>query len=227
MTKRKASRELALIVFSQLSKTVKKPEDINIVDIIQKASEALTEEAENNLNLGVEELIKIRDFIQNHEFEHPENLDKSFNTATIPVKIPLTSDMTGRIDMLLDAADMTYSAIELTKLVSCKELDKVKNYAIRLIKTFIENREKIDAQIKKHSKGWSVERLVKMDRDILRIAITEILCFEDVPISVSINEAVELAKKYSCNESSKFINGILGQVAQTKEVSCQETDKNV
>ena len=135
MTKRKASRELALIVFSQLSKTVKKPEDINIVDIIQKASEALTEEAENNLNLGVEELIKIRDFIQNHEFEHPENLDKSFNTATIPVKIPLTSDMTGRIDMLLDAADMTYSAIELTKLVSCKELDKVKNYAIRLIKT--------------------------------------------------------------------------------------------
>ena len=82
-------------------------------------------------------------------------------------------------------------------------------------------------QIKKYSKGWSVERLVKTDRDILRIAITEIIYFKDVPISVSINEAVELAKKYSCSESSKFINGILGQVAQKKEVSCQETDKNV
>lgn len=86
------------------------------------------------------------------------------------------------------------------------------------MKAFHDNKKKVDENIKKFSKGWDVGRLVRIDRDILRIAITEILFFEDVPDSVSIDEAVELSKKYSEPESTGFINGILGQVAKVKDV---------
>lgn len=212
MNKRRAARELALIAFSQLSKNISKSDDINIYEIIEKSALSLTSEAENNINSAVEELIKIREFMQTYEDEHPENLEKPYDIETIPVIIPLTSDMLGRIDMLLEAAEKSYSAIDLTKLVVRSNLDEVKDYAVKIVKTFIDNKDKTDAQIKKHSRGWDIERLVKIDRNILRIAITEILFFEDVDVKISANEAVELAKKYSCNESSKFINGILGQV---------------
>ena len=228
MNKRRAARELALITFSQLIKSIKKAEEVNIAEIIQKSTEMLTGEAENTLNTTVKELVQVREFIQNYEIEHPENLERPYDEAAIPVRIPLTSDMIGRIDTILDAVDKTYSSIELTKLISFEEIEEVKDYAVKIVKTFIENREKIDAQIKKHSRGWDVERLVKIDRDILRIAITEILFFKDIPPSVSINEAVELAKKYSEAESSRFINGILGQIVKRQNLSkLNKSNKNV
>ncbi len=212
MNKRRAARELALITFSHLGKSIEKAKGINIAEIISKSTEALVTEAENSLDTAVKELLKIREFIYNYEIEHEINLERPFETSTRPVNIPLTSDMLGRIDSLLESADKTYTAIDLTKLITLGELDEVKDYAVRLVSAFIENKEEIDSKIKEFSKDWDVERLVKIDRDILRIAITEILRFEDVPKGVSIDEAVEIAKKYSTEESSRFINGILGQV---------------
>lgn len=212
MKKRRAARELALITFSSINKNIKQAQDVNISEIIIKSAESLASEAENMLESAVKELVKIREFVYNYEIEHPENLERPYETGTIPVNIPLTSDMLGRMNMVLDAADKTYSAIDLVNLLAAGEQDDVKDYAIKLVTTFIENRDDVDRTIKEHSKGWDVERLVKIDRDILRIAITEILYFDDVPKGASINEAVELAKKYSTEESSGFINGILGQV---------------
>lgn len=212
MNKRRASRELALITFTQLAKSLKKSQDINISEIIQKSSESLTSEAESNLEAAVKELVKVREYVYNHEIEHPDNLERPYGVSTLPVAIPLTSDIMGRIDMVLESADKTYNAIELMKLLSLAELEEVKEHAIAIVKAFIGNAEAVDAKIKEHTKDWDVNRLVKIDRDILRIAVTEILYFEQVPNSVAIDEAVELAKKYSTDESSKFINGILGQV---------------
>ncbi|OGI03317.1 MAG: transcription antitermination factor NusB [Candidatus Melainabacteria bacterium GWF2_37_15] len=212
MNKRRASRELALMAYSHLSKSLKKSEDVDIADIIHKSAETLSYEAESNLDSAVKELLKIREFVYNYEMDHPVNLERPFETSTLPVGIPLTSDMLGRIDMVIEAADKTYSAIDLIRLASFEELNEVKDYAVKLVKTFLDNKEEVDQKIKEHSKDWDVERLVKIDRDILRIAVTEILYFEDVPNGVSIDEAVELAKKYSTDESSKFINGVLGQV---------------
>jgi len=212
MNKRRASRELALIAFSHLSKSLKKSEDVDIADIIHKSAETLCSEAESNLDSAVKELMIIREFVNNYEMDHPVNIERPFETSTLPVGIPLTSDMLGRLDMAIEAADKTYSAIDLVRLTSFEELNEVKDYAVKLVKTFLDNKEEVDLKIKEHSKDWDVERLVKIDRDILRIAVTEILYFEDVPKGVSIDEAVELAKKYSTEESSKFINGVLGQV---------------
>jgi len=201
------------MAFSHIGKNIKKSEDIEITQIIAKTVDSLTAEGENNLDSAVKELAKIREYVYNYEIEHEINTQRPFEVSTVPVKIPLTSDMLGRIDMVLESVEKTYAAIDLVKLSAMGDLDEVKEYAIRLIKTFADNNEEIDAKIKEHSKGWDVNRLVKVDRDILRIALVEMLYFEDVPQSVSIDEAVELAKKYSTDESSKFINGILGQVA--------------
>ncbi|WBW50592.1 transcription antitermination factor NusB [Peptoniphilus equinus] len=70
----------------------------------------------------------------------------------------------------------------------------------------------IDALLKDNLQGWTLERLAKVDRAILRIAVYEMLYRDDIPDEVSINEAVELAKSYGSNDSQKFINGILGSI---------------
>lgn len=212
MSKRTAARELALIGFSHLSKNLKKADDVNIAEIIHKSADTLCSEAEDLLNSSVKEMMKIREFVQNHEIEAPENLERPYQVGTLPVGIPLTSDMLGRIDTLVEAVNDTYSAVELTKLASFEGLDQVKDFAVKIVKAFLDNKDEVDAKIKEHSKEWDVQRLIKIDRDILRIAVVEILFFDDVPKGVSIDEAVELAKKYSSEESSRFINGILGQV---------------
>ena len=72
--------------------------------------------------------------------------------------------------------------------------------------------EELDETIGSALKGWKVNRLSKVDLSILRLAVYEILYVEDLPVSVSINEAVELAKKYSQEAAPAFINGILGAI---------------
>ncbi|NMB28335.1 MAG: transcription antitermination factor NusB [Tissierellia bacterium] len=85
------------------------------------------------------------------------------------------------------------------------------------IKVIVENLEEIDSYIDNHIEGWEVHRLARVDLSTLRIAIYEIIYREDIPIEVSINEAIEIAKKYSTDESSKFINGVLGSFVRTRD----------
>lgn len=75
----------------------------------------------------------------------------------------------------------------------------------------------IDEHIKKNIEGWSLERLAKVDLSTLRLAIYEILYREDIPVEVSINEAIELVKKFSAFDSYKYVNGVLGGFVRTLE----------
>lgn len=85
-------------------------------------------------------------------------------------------------------------------------------FADPLIRGAVENREKIDGEIKKHAKNWDMHRMAVVDRNILRLAIYEMLFREDIPPVVSINEAVDIAKKFSTDDSGRFVNGILDKV---------------
>ena len=87
-----------------------------------------------------------------------------------------------------------------------------KDYFLEAINGVLNSLKEIDEIIEEKAKGWTIDRIAKMDLPILRVAIFEIRHREDIPVSVSINEAVELAKKFSSEESSRFINGLLGQV---------------
>ena len=174
--------------------------------------------AENELKYTVGSLMEIRDYIQQYELEHPNNLKTPVDFATKPVVIPLTSDMLGRMDTLIDVAEKSYNALEMAEFTALSNSTTVKDYVERIMSSFIDNKAEVDKQIADNSKGWGIDRLVKMDRDILRIAITELLYLEDIPVAVTIDEAVELAKKYSTEESSSFINGILREVVKGNDI---------
>lgn len=77
----------------------------------------------------------------------------------------------------------------------------------------------IDALIGEHAVGWALERIARVDLSILRVAVYEMLYRDDVPVGASINEAVELAKRYGGEKSFAFINGILGTISRRQEES--------
>ncbi|MBQ2847505.1 MAG: transcription antitermination factor NusB [Clostridia bacterium] len=85
-----------------------------------------------------------------------------------------------------------------------------------LFKTW-ENVESIDAVIEKHTKGWKVSRISKVALAVLRLAVCEMLYFGDIPVGVSINEAVELCKKYAAKDDASFVNGLLGSVSKDNQ----------
>lgn len=89
-------------------------------------------------------------------------------------------------------------------------------YAKSAFEGATEHKEELDEIISKFSKDWKINRLPKVNLSILRLALYEILYKEDIPENVSINEAVELAKKYSGKEDSAYINGILGSYSRSK-----------
>lgn len=97
------------------------------------------------------------------------------------------------------------------------------DYVNRLVEGVEEHREEIDDLIRSFSENWSLTRMPVVDRSLLRMAIFEMLYVEEVPISVSINEAVELAKDFGGeDESSRFVNGVLGRIADDIEPESAE-----
>ncbi|GAB6087781.1 transcription antitermination factor NusB [Alkaliphilus crotonatoxidans] len=96
------------------------------------------------------------------------------------------------------------------------------HYINQLVQQIISNRAEIDETIMAFSKGWKLDRIAKVDLAILRIAFGEILYMEEIPPAVSINEAIELAKRYSTHESASFINGILGKYVEEKGLKKHE-----
>jgi len=98
-----------------------------------------------------------------------------------------------------------------------EELISEDKFAIKLATLATENKEEIDSQIKDKLTKWTIDRIPKVSLAVLRLAIAEMLYIDDVPIGVSINEAVEISKKFSLSEDSSFVNGVLGNIAKTIE----------
>lgn len=218
MQARRAARELALILFSQLDKKITSYTNDDFEDIIVKSVRILTNNASDELKLTVGSLLEMREFIENYEADDETNLERPIGTSNIPVPIPMTSDMTGRINEMIEIAEKALSALEIAEIATLESKNEVKDYAVKIAEKFKENAEAVDEQIQKFAKGWDIQRLVKMDKDVLRIAITELLFIKDAPMKVIVDEALELAKKYSTDESSSFINGILAKVIVENEI---------
>ncbi len=99
---------------------------------------------------------------------------------------------------------------------------EVKEFTDRLIMGISAKMDDIDDRISKYATNWQLKRMAIIDRNILRLGLYELLFAPDIPPKVSINEAVELAKKYGDIDSSKFVNGILDKIHKTEVTS----DKN-
>lgn len=97
-------------------------------------------------------------------------------------------------------------------------------FATNLAEKTFENIQAIDELIEKNLVGWSAKRITRVSNAILRLTTCEMLFSTDVPVSVAINEAVEIAKKYSTKEDAAYINGVLGSIA--KQIQSQQDSKS-
>lgn len=96
--------------------------------------------------------------------------------------------------------------------------DAVREFAGQLVKGVKDNIKEIDETISKYATNWQINRMAVVDRNILRIATFEMLYVDDIPPKVSINEAVDIAKKYGDTNSGKFVNGILDKISKVKKI---------
>ncbi len=93
--------------------------------------------------------------------------------------------------------------------------EEVQEFTNMLVRGVLQNRESIDNEIQTSSKNWKLNRMALVDRNILRLAVYELKHCEDIPKRVSINEAIELGKKFGSEDSGSFINGVLDKISQS------------
>jgi N utilization substance protein B len=119
------------------------------------------------------------------------------------------------IQALYEADSVGHEAEKvLDRLLGEEELSEDNaSFACELVKGVAQNKEKIDENIRRFAPAWPIAQIPVIDRNILRLAIFEILLDNKVPVRVAINEAVELAKLFGSGSSPKFVNGVLGSVS--------------
>jgi N utilization substance protein B len=95
--------------------------------------------------------------------------------------------------------------------------EEAKRFSLTLFEKVLQNIERIDSLIKSSVKSWAFSRIALVEKNILRIGACELLFFSDIPEAITINEAIELAKKYGDKDSKNFINGVLDSLAKAQE----------
>jgi transcription antitermination protein NusB len=117
------------------------------------------------------------------------------------------------LDVLFESDLRGSDPAETLRLRRAQADPPIGDYADVIINGVVENKRRLDDLIATYSTGWDLDRMPAVDRNLLRIAIFELLFEKEIPAAVAIDEAVELAKSLSTDESATFINGVLGQVA--------------
>ena len=105
-------------------------------------------------------------------------------------------------------------------------LADAKEYGTLLARKVLENQEEINARIQEASSHWDLERIAVIDRIVIACGAAELMYFSDIPTGVAINEAVDIAKKFSTGESSRFVNGVLDAIAKSIPSSIQRNPNN-
>ena len=141
-------------------------------------------------------------FLFQHEINPPENLDAALDQFWDSQRAAAFAD---------DKAAATWGERPALPPPTAEDV-ALRTFADPLIRGTLEHRGEADEVIKRHAKNWDLHRIAAVDRNILRLAIYEMFHREDIPPVVSINEAVDIAKKFSTQDSGKFVNGILDKV---------------
>jgi transcription antitermination protein NusB len=203
---RRVARELALLSLSQIKgSSAEKLEENDLEDLIFAATKALTEE--------------IQYILENASADVKRGSDRLLASDI------LSSDLQSSKTMVEEALELTKTAInrlgaavELPLFVSIAGQYEVRQYALELIATIRRRKQEIEEVLEKVLVDWQLKRLSKIDQDILRLAVGEIL-FLDIPQKVAINEAIELAKRYSDDDAHRFINGVLRRVSDHQAIA--------
>jgi N utilization substance protein B len=141
-------------------------------------------------------------FLFQHDLSPPEDLERALNEFWDTQRAAAIADDKGPAHW--------GQPIELPPPTADEAEERV--FAEPLIRGTLEHRDALDEHIKKHVKNWEIHRIAAVDRNIMRLAIYEMLYRDDIPPVVSINEAVDIAKKFSTQDSGKFVNGVLDKI---------------
>ena len=212
MQARRAARELAFILFSQLDKDITKYSKNDFQGIVLNSVRTLQSSATDELQLALSSLMEYKAQIDDYEANHETNLNRPLDVSNISVPVIMTSELSQKIAEMIDVAEKSLLALEIAEFTTLDSQNQVQEFAIKLAEEYKKNATELDETIQKYSKNWDIQRLVTMDKNILRIALIELLYIKETPLKVVIDEAIELAKKYSTDESANFINGVLAKV---------------
>ncbi len=141
-------------------------------------------------------------FLFQHDLNPPDNLDEALEQFW----------SSQRSAAIADEKDVAHWGQPHELPPPTAEDAAMRLFADPLIRGTIEHRDEVDVLIKKYAQNWEFHRIAAVDRNIMRLAIYEMLHREDIPPVVSINEAVDIAKRFSTQDSGKFVNGILDKV---------------
>lgn len=200
---RSIARELALLGVSQIrnNSTNLAQEDLSL--LVLSAVRTLTTEVQDILELASTETKRSEERLLSSDTRAG---DLESSKAMVSDAVKLTQVAINRLG----------TAIEIPEFVQLSNKVEVKEYAIAIINKIREERQAIEQYLEEVLVAWQLSRLAKIDRNILTIAVAEIL-FLEIPIEVAIDEAVELAKRYSDDEGFRFINGVLRRVSNRFE----------
>ncbi|MDJ0707133.1 MAG: transcription antitermination factor NusB [Leptolyngbyaceae cyanobacterium MO_188.B28] len=198
MQARRIARELALLGMSQLPDKPEKLEGLQLNELLLSAVQTLTAEARDSLETAAAELGRGSDRLRDSE-TRSVNLHSA--REMMKEAIELTETTINRLG----------AALDLPEFIQSTNQDAAQEYALQILTQMIRYRAEVDTRLDQAMVAWQLKRLAHIDRDILRIAMVEILYLE-LPIRIAINEAVELAKRYSGEEGYRFINGVLRRV---------------
>lgn len=215
---RRAARELALMILFQLDSSkeglpAQLPESFRFEEAIRSAVQCLVRYAKDQLEDGADRLKNTHTAIQQYEFDHPTNLNAPLEAAQKPVPLPTTQQAQHWMDQCLMAIEVVWECLHVPELLAQAQLPDVKAFTVRLVETVMAHKTHLDSVLEPYCTDWKPERLMRMDRLLLRLALAELLYEEGIDPAVSINEAVDLAKQFSQQESFRFINGVLGRIA--------------
>jgi len=132
-----------------------------------------------------------------HPFKHRHKSRELALQTLYACEVGLTSEWNIMLDQIADSGALSAD---------------VKKYAKELVTCVYESIEQIDRNIQERAANWEMKRMAAIDRNIIRLAVAEMTFFEDVPVKVVIDEAVELAKTFGTNDSGKFVNGVIDSI---------------
>jgi transcription antitermination protein NusB len=200
---RSIARELALLSISQVPRSPEKIQQQQLEDLLRIAVRTVTAEIQETLENAAAEVKRGSDRLIESE-TRTNNLESA--KATIADALELAQKAINRLGIV----------VELPEFLQLANRIEVREYALELIETVLTKREELERRIEDVLVSWQLNRLPQIDRDILQIAVSEIL-YLNVPKQVAIDEAVELAKRYSDEEGHRFINGVLRRFTDSLE----------
>ncbi len=211
---RQIARELALLSLSQLPVNAKNLTEDKLSKLVLAAVRTLRLEVQDSLKNAAGELQRSNDRLLTSQTRAAD-----LNTSRAMLK--------EAIEYTQVAINQLAATLDFPELIQLANQDKdVREYATELVKTIAIERKLIDEKIAAALVDWQMTRLAQIDRDILRIAVGEMELF-DVPSKVAINEAVELAKRYSGEEGHRFINGVLRKVTEQQQLKGQNQSTTI